>query len=543
MAPPAMRTTAVAAPVPSPELVDTSAFTLGRWSLKFTVRETERRYHRWQLENAVPYTRIGMIASVANWSAVLIGFGVSTPYFTTALFWILLFPIPVILFSLGTTYRRRMRAWVQPSTALANAVAGLTIVGLSFGLFGVGWLGMVGTVVVAFFGFTVFRLPTWLAMVAVAPYVVLNQVLMAASYSTGRVSLFELTIGSVIPAITFVTGTQVSVIGEQISRKAYRQERIIDAQRELIDRLQRAEVQRQVAERSRDLSYALLRLTDAPSAPSRLLPGEIIEGRYKIIRSLGAGGMGQVHEVERRTDYRRLALKVMTAAADRKALARFAQEARLAAALDHRNVVPVLDIGFTTGGMLFLIMELVAGGSLAAKKARFGDARWAVPILVQIADALVAMHVRDIVHRDLKPSNILLDGDLVKVADFGLACLVPGALGETAAALTRTGALMGTPLYMAPELIQGAQVASVQSDVFAAGVIAYELLSGKLPYAVPPVLDRIAGRNPDPALPLARITPELPRDLTDLIDRCIAYVPEDRPTADALAAGFRRVSA
>jgi serine/threonine-protein kinase len=333
---------------------------------------------------------------------------------------------------------------------------------------------------------------------------------------------------------------------DRITRDGYRQERIVAMQGEIIDRLHRAEVQRQVAERSRGLSEALARLTESPRPPTRLGPGDVVEERYRIVRTIGSGGMGQVHEVERLTDSRRLALKTLTTVADRQALARFAREAQVAAELDHRNVVAALDIGVTPSGTPFLVMDLVLGSSLAAERTRYGDARWALPILTQIARALSAMHAHGIVHRDLKPSNVLLDGDLVKVADFGLAGLLaehaPLAKtrppNEDSPALTLTGAIMGTPLYMAPELVRGAREAGPPADLFSFGVVAYELLSTKLPYAVPPVLERLTGRHPPAPVPLAQSSPELPAQLCTLVDGCLALAPEARPTAEAVAAAL-----
>ena len=214
--------------------------------------------------------------------------------------------------------------------------------------------------------------------------------------------------------------------------------------------------------------------------------------------------MGEVHEVERLTDGRRLALKTITGNAKRESLARFAREAQVAAELDHPNVVATLDIGVTRSGTLFLVMELVTGASLAAARTRYGDVPWAIPVLQQIATALAAMHAQGIVHRDLKPSNVLVDGNTVKVADFGLAGLVnqsdvaatlsPAEAAAVSPALTRTGAIMGTPIYMAPELAGGARAAGPSADIFSFGVVAYELLARQLPHTAPPVLERLSGQ-------------------------------------------------
>jgi serine/threonine-protein kinase len=260
--------------------------------------------------------------------------------------------------------------------------------------------------------------------------------------------------------------------------------------------------------------------------------------------------MGEVHEVERIADGRRLALKVLNGARDRAALARFAREAQIAAQLDHPHLVSVLDVDVSRSGMLFLVMELVPGTTLAAQRERFGEARWAIPILSQVADALAAMHARGIVHRDLKPSNVLVDGDAAKVADFGVASvldriayqetLAPGEIAAQSPELTQTGAIVGTPLYMAPELVHGARDAEPSADVFSFGVMAYELLAKDLPFASPPVMERLAGRLAPTPKPLRAQRPELPVELAALVDRCLADAPVGRPTAKELFAGLSR---
>jgi serine/threonine-protein kinase len=380
----------------------------------------------------------------------------------------------------------------------------------------------------------------------VIPYGAFNQLLLVEALRAGTLSFGTVVLSSTLAVEALLSGLLACVTIDRITREGYRQERIVAMQGEIIDRLHRAEVQRQVAERSRGLSEALARLTESPRTPTRLSPGDVVEERYRIVRTIGSGGMGQVHEVERLTDSRRLALKTLTTVADRQALARFAREAQVAAELDHRNVVAALDIGVTPSGTPFLVMDLVLGSSLAAERSRYGDARWALPILTQIAKALSAMHAHGIVHRDLKPSNVLLDGDLAKVADFGLASLLVdhGPLAKTrppdedSPALTLTGAILGTPLYMAPELVRGAREAGPPADLFSFGVVAYELLSTKLPYAVPPVLERLSGRDPPTPVPLGQSSPSLPAQLAALVDGCLALAPEARPTAEAVAAAL-----
>jgi hypothetical protein len=276
-----------------------------------------------------------------------------------------------------------------------------------------------------------------------------------------------------------------------------------------------AELRRQVAERSKDLADALAKLARQPALDA----GRTIDGRYRVLARIGAGGMGTVYAVERASDKVHFALKTLRGTGGSEAMARFAREAQIAAGISHPNLVPVLDVGLADGS-LFLVMPLL-GGSLAGQRTRFGDVAWARPLLAQIALGLQVLHERGIVHRDLKPSNILFDDGVARIADFGLATLVEdGTL--TATGLTRAGDVFGTPAYMAPELANGVRDPAPASDVFALGVIGYELLSGRAPFAEAPIFARpfVAPTAVDP-----------------IIDRCLDVDPTKRPSvADVIAA-------
>lgn len=305
--------------------------------------------------------------------------------------------------------------------------------------------------------------------------------------------------------------------------------------REQIDALNEG-LRVQVAERSRELASALVKLGDG--APRSLAPGDVIDGRYKIVDQLGQGGMGAVHRVERVSDGRIFALKVLLRAGSSDDRARFAREAEAASGVVHPNIVRVIDVALSSDGLLFIVSELAEGGSLEQQRARFGDLAWARPLLAPIASALSALHAHGVVHRDLKPGNVLLDRESrPRIADFGIAAVsapisAPQTIdvhGDTAAAphsprLTRTGAWLGTPQYMAPELASGAR-ANEASDVFAFGVMAAELTTGRSPFGVPPFLDVLAGRSPEKAA----------IDLTDeslraLLVSCVAEAPAGRPS-------------
>ncbi len=214
------------------------------------------------------------------------------------------------------------------------------------------------------------------------------------------------------------------------------------------------------------------------------LTGMVVDGRFEIRGLLGQGGMGAVYRAWQRSVGRDVAIKLIDErhGRDPMAVRRFLREARLASQLSQPNTVSVLDFGQSSDGRLFIAMELVRGRTLAevlAAEGPFAPAR-AAWIGVQLCDALEAAHRLQIVHRDLKPANVvLLDDppgrDLIKVLDFGLA----KSLAESETKATDTGLVVGTPRYMAPEIILGERP-TAQSDLYAVGVILGELATGKL---------------------------------------------------------------
>jgi HAMP domain-containing protein len=301
-----------------------------------------------------------------------------------------------------------------------------------------------------------------------------------------------------------------------------------------------AELRRQIVARSRQLQESL-----AQGAPhvAPLAKGELVGGRYRVLRELGGGGMGVVFEVEDELERRaRLALKVVANTTSRDDMVRFAREAEIAATVDHPNVVRVTDVG-VHGPAPFLVMALISGGSLEAARARFGDVGWGCSIVADIAAGLGALHARGIVHRDLKPANVLLDGvaGRAKITDFGIARSDVDALGATsspsasAPPLTGTGVMIGTLPYMAPEGARGVRELSGKADVFALGLIGYEVFTGRSAFALPPILEALAGR-PLPELPPLPAALGPPRRA--ILERCLALAPEARPTPEEVAEAF-----
>lgn len=258
----------------------------------------------------------------------------------------------------------------------------------------------------------------------------------------------------------------------------------------------------------------------APSAPVLGVPVTVAGGRYRLERLLGAGGMGIVHAAHDQLLGRDVAVKLLAdnLAADPESRARFEREARAAARLTHPHVVSVFDVGEETGRPYF-VMELVDGPSLAERLRARGTlpATEVIAIAIHGLRALHAAHTAGVLHRDLKPANLLLAADgTVKVTDFGVA------QATELPQMTRTGLVLGTLPYLAPERSTGTP-ASVRSDLYAFGATLLELLTGR-----PPDTTQADGGTPvhDPVeLDTA------PPHLAGLIQRCLARDPDGRPAS------------
>ncbi|SOD74358.1 serine/threonine-protein kinase [Jatrophihabitans sp. GAS493] len=268
----------------------------------------------------------------------------------------------------------------------------------------------------------------------------------------------------------------------------------------------------------------------ADSAAADPIVGRVLEGRYRIFARIARGGMSTVYSaIDERLD-RRVAVKVMSGAlsADPAFADRFAREARAAAKLSHLNVVAVYDQG-SDADHVFLVMELVPGRTLRdliTERGKLSEAE-AVSIMEPVLGALAAAHRAGLVHRDIKPENILLSDDgVVKVADFGLARAV-----DTDPSSTRTGLMMGTVAYCAPEQISRGE-ADQRSDVYAAGVVLFELLTGAVPYVGENAMS-VAYQHVHSRVPAASSRVRgIDESLDDLIIRATDSDPSFRP-ADA----------
>jgi eukaryotic-like serine/threonine-protein kinase len=255
--------------------------------------------------------------------------------------------------------------------------------------------------------------------------------------------------------------------------------------------------------------------------------GQIIEGKYRIVRLIGEGGMGSVYEGENTFIKRRIAIKVLHAhSVSEETVRRFEREAQAAGCIGSDHILEVLDLGSLANGDRFMVMEYLDGETLGARMSRARmNPKDVLAIARQVLVGLRAAHLANIVHRDLKPDNIFIlrekagRADYAKIIDFGISKF--NALGGDMS-MTRTGAVMGTPYYMSPEQAQGAQGIDGRSDVYSLGVILYEALAGAVPFdgdTFNELMFKIVLSNPRP---LVQVAPSLDPRLIALVEQAMA---------------------
>jgi eukaryotic-like serine/threonine-protein kinase len=267
---------------------------------------------------------------------------------------------------------------------------------------------------------------------------------------------------------------------------------------------------------------------------SSLQAGQVLVGKYRVERLIGQGGMGVVLEATHLQLEERVAMKFLLPEYARhpEASARFLREARAAVKIRSEHVARVMDVGTLEDGTPYMVMECLTGGDLSALLKAHGPLPIvdAVDYVLQACEALAEAHKAGIVHRDLKPANLFVTQrsdrtPLVKLLDFGISKVkTPGSDFS----MTKTSSLMGSPLYMSPEQMQSARNADVASDIWALGVILYELLAGRPPFNGDTLPELICSVVQEPAASLRSLRPDVPPELDAAILRCLEKNPAAR---------------
>jgi serine/threonine protein kinase len=262
--------------------------------------------------------------------------------------------------------------------------------------------------------------------------------------------------------------------------------------------------------------------------------GDLLIGKYRLVRKLGAGGAAEAWEAVNVLLERTVAVKILHShlSKDSRTRSRFLAEARASARIAHPNVVDVFDIGVSEEGSPFIVMELYDGETLSTVIDGRGavGVSYAADVMAQVLAALDAAHELGIVHRDLKPDNLMLlhprpDQTVVKVLDFGIA---QGLFGETTAPADEGGFVFGTPEYMPPEQARGETV-DARADLYSAGAILYEILTGVPPFQGNSASETIARMLSAKPVPPSRRVPGIPPELDRLVCSALAKAPSERP--------------
>jgi serine/threonine-protein kinase len=265
-----------------------------------------------------------------------------------------------------------------------------------------------------------------------------------------------------------------------------------------------------------------------------LSAGTVVDGRYKIVRFIGQGGNGLVHEVEHVWTGRRLALKSLV---DESGFGRLEQEARATCLMKNAHAVRITDMGKNEGTGPYLVMELLDGQSLRALLEEAGQIplELTINIALQVCECLTEAHALGIIHRDLKPENMFLchsswPGQYdVRILDFGVVKITTdGPIPNSS--LTRTGSTVGTPYYMSLEQLRNPSNVDARADIYALGVVLYESLSGRKPFQAETIGDLVYALCSGPPTHLSRLRPDLPVDVCDAVMRALSTKKEDRQT-------------
>lgn len=263
--------------------------------------------------------------------------------------------------------------------------------------------------------------------------------------------------------------------------------------------------------------------------------GTTLDGKYRIVRELGTGGMGAVYEGENVRIRRKVAIKLLHASvsSQSEAVMRFEREAEAAGRIGSDHICEVLDLGILEDGTRYLVMEYLDGETLGSRIKRSGrmGPLMTIPIMAQVLDALGAAHAAGIIHRDLKPDNIFIlpvkggVPDFVKILDFGVSKF---AQSSDEMNMTRAGAVVGTPYYMSPEQARGTSQIDARSDIYALGVLLFQATTGQVPFQAQTFNELLFKIVLEPAPPPQQYAPDLDPEFSAIIQKAMAREPPHR---------------
>jgi len=282
-----------------------------------------------------------------------------------------------------------------------------------------------------------------------------------------------------------------------------------------------------VRRRSKTMSWS----TERKSDPLSLLGTKLV-GRYELMDVLGTGGMGAVYRARDTQGESEVAIKILRAelAGSAEAIHRFLREARTTASLVHPNVIQIIDVGLeATSGLLFLVMELLHGetAEAALERRRRFPLEEALEIVASVLRGLAVAHKAGIIHRDLKPANVFLTDGAVKLIDFGIAKSAT-TTGQMSLKLTTPGVVLGTPHYLSPEQARGEPNLDLRVDIYAVGVLLYELLSGDTPFDRPGYMQVLAAICREAPRPLHEVAPDVPPEVEAIVARAMSKERDQR---------------
>ncbi|MGD0527869.1 MAG: serine/threonine-protein kinase [Polyangiaceae bacterium] len=336
----------------------------------------------------------------------------------------------------------------------------------------------------------------------------------------------------------FVQRATIEQLNASLERRVAEQVSEIVARADEVANLN-AQLQVQVRERSAELSTALAKLAVQAEEGESLRAGSLLGDRFEVGDILGTGGMGAVYSGVDRVTGLRVAIKVTQAGSSQQldGLRRFLREAQSAATVTHPAVVRTLHVDVSNDGMLYQVQELVEGETLQSRcvAGRPWEPGSVARLVSVLCDALTAAHAQGVVHRDVKPANVMLTRTApgLKLLDFGIAKLYENAHADDRET-TRTGAMLGTPAYMAPEQFDTRRGVTDRVDVYAVGVLLFLLLTGRHPFDGPTPRAMMADHLLTDAPDVRSAVPSVPDALADLAARCLRKTADERPTASSL---------